>query len=80
MSAPEVSAKNRIIVEVDRGLCFGFADCVDSLPEVFALGEDNVALVLDPDAATTEEITEAAQNCPVDAIIVTGESGEQLYP
>jgi len=80
MSAPQVSAKNRIIVEVDRGLCFGFGDCVDTLPDVFALDDDNVAIVLDPDAAATDEITEAAQNCPVDAIIVTGDDGGQLYP
>ena len=80
MSAPDVSPKNRIVIEVDRALCFGFGDCVDSLPDVFDLDDDDKAIVIDPDAATTEDIAEAAQNCPVDAIIVTGESGEQLYP
>ena len=77
---PEVSTRNRIAIEVDRELCYGFGDCVDTLPDVFALDDDNVAVVLDPDAATTDEVTEAAQNCPVDAIIVTDEHGEQLYP
>jgi ferredoxin len=80
MSAPQVSVKNRIIVEVDRALCFGFGDCVDTLPEVFALDDEDVAIVLDPDAADVDHIIEAAMNCPVDAIIVTGETGEQLYP
>ena len=80
MSAPQVSAKNRIIVEVDRALCFGFGDCVDTLPDVFALDDDNKAIVLDPDAAGVDDIMEASQNCPVDAIIVTDEHGEQLYP
>ena len=80
MSAPEVSPKNRIIIEVDRALCFGFGDCVDSLPEVFALDDEGKATVIDPDAAATEDIAEAAQNCPVDAIIMTGEDGSQLYP
>ena len=80
MSAPQVSAKNRIIVEVDRALCFGFADCVDTLPDVFALDDEDVAIVLDPDAAPVDDITEAAMNCPVDAIIVTDEHGQQLYP
>jgi ferredoxin len=80
MSAPEVSQRNRIIVEVDRALCFGFGDCVDTLPDVFALDEENKAIVLDPDAASVEDIAEAAQNCPVDAIVVTDESGQQIYP
>ena len=80
MSTPQVSAKNRIIVEVDRALCFGFGDCVDTLPDVFALDDEDVAIVLDPDAADTDHIIEAAMNCPVDAIIVTDEHGEQLYP
>ena len=80
MSAPEVSALNRIIVEVDRALCFGFGDCVDTLPDVFALDDEDVAIVLDPDAAGVDHIIEAAMNCPVDAIIVTGEQGDQLYP
>jgi ferredoxin len=80
MDAPQVSAKNRIVVEVDRALCFGFGDCVDTLPDVFRLDEEDVAAVIDPDAASVDDIIEAAMNCPVDAIIVTDEHGQQLYP
>ena len=80
MAGSEVSPKNRIAVEVDRGLCFGFGDCVDTAPDVFALDDEDKAYVIDPDAATVDEIAEAAQNCPVDAIIVTDEQGNQLYP
>lgn len=76
----DVSARNRILVEVDRGLCFGFGDCVDSAPAVFALDHEDKAIVLDPDGASLDEITEAAQNCPVDAIIVSDEHGAQIYP
>ena len=76
----DVSSRNRISVEVDRTLCFGFGDCVDTAPAVFALDEENTAYVIDPDAADVDLILEAAQNCPVDAIIVTDEKGEQIYP
>jgi ferredoxin len=76
----QVSARNRAAIEVDRALCYGFGDCVDTLPEVFALDDQDTATVLDPDAAPLEDILEAAQNCPVDAIIVTDEDGQQLYP
>jgi ferredoxin len=77
---PEVSTRNRVAIEVDRALCYGFGDCVDSLPSVFALDDEDISIVLDPDAAPLGDILEAAQNCPVDAIIVTGEDGQQLYP
>ena len=77
---PEVSAKNRIAVDVDRALCYGFGDCVDTRPEVFALDDEETAIVLNVDAAPVDDIMEAAQNCPVDAIIILDEDGEQLYP
>jgi ferredoxin len=77
---PEVSSQNRVAIEVDRALCYGFGDCVDTVPAVFALDEEDTAIVLDPDAAPLDDIVEAAQNCPVDAIVITGEDGEQIYP
>jgi ferredoxin len=76
----EASAVNRIRIQVDRDLCYGFGDCVDSLPNVFALDDEDVAIVLDPDAAALDDILIASQNCPVDAIFVIAEDGEQLAP
>ena len=67
-------------IAVDRALCFGFGDCVDTAPRVFALDEQQIAFVLDPAGAPLELIAEAAQNCPVDAIMITDEHGQQLYP
>ncbi len=77
---PEVSSKNRVAIEVDRALCYGFGDCVDTVPAVFALDEEDTAIVLDPDAAPLVDVVEAAQNCPVDAIIIVDEDGQQIYP
>ena len=77
---PEVSSVNKVTIEVDRALCYGFGDCVDSLPDVFALDDEDTAIVLDQDAAPLDDIVEAAQNCPVDAIVITDEDGEQIYP
>ena len=67
-------------IEVDRTLCFGFGDCVETLPQVFALDEEEKAVVIAPAAAGLEDVIEASQNCPVDAIVVTGADGEQIYP
>ena len=77
--ADELSPKNRIRVEVDRSLCIGSGDCVETAPAVFELDEEEKARVIDPDGAPTELIVEAAGNCPVTAIFVFGEEGE-LYP
>jgi ferredoxin len=75
----ELSPRNRIHVEVDRGLCIGAADCVDTAPEVFELDEEDKARVIDPDGAPVEDVLEAAHGCPVSAIFVKGEAGD-LYP
>jgi ferredoxin len=80
-SGAALSKRNKFTIEVDRELCFGFGDCVDSAPDVFELDGENKSVVVDPDGADRDEIMLAAQDCPVDAIfIVDEESGEQLYP
>jgi ferredoxin len=75
----ELSPHNRIRINVDRALCIGSGDCVDTAPDVFQLDEDDKATVVDPDGASTDDILEAAQNCPVTAIFVAGENGD-LWP
>jgi ferredoxin len=76
---PELSPKNRIEVTVDRALCIGSGDCVDTAPNVFQLDEEDKAVVVDPDGASVDEVLEAASNCPVSAIFVVCEEGD-LYP
>ena len=76
---PELSRENRIGVTVDRAVCIGSGDCVDTAPDVFQLDEEDKAVVVDPDGADVDDIITAAGNCPVSAIFVTGEDGD-LYP
>ncbi len=76
---PELSPRNRIEITVDRALCIGSGDCVDTAPNVFQLDEEDKAVVVDPDGASVDEVIEAAGNCPVSAIFVVGEEGD-LYP
>ena len=76
---PELSPKNHIYIEVDRGLCIGSGDCVDTAPDVFELDPEEKAVVIDADGASVDDIVQAAANCPVSAITVVGEDGE-LYP
>ena len=75
----ELSPANRIEITVDRGLCIGSGDCVDSAPDVFQLDDEDKAVVVDPDGASVDDVITAAGNCPVSAILVAGEQGD-LYP
>lgn len=76
---PKLSAGNRIVVTVDRSLCIGSGDCVDTAPDVFQLDDEDKAVVVDPDGAPLDDILTAAGGCPVSAIFVIGEEGD-LYP
>lgn len=81
VQGPVRSQSNGVTIEVDRQLCYGFGDCVDSAPGVFELDEENISIVVDPEAADLDTLLMAAQDCPVDAIIITdAETGEQVYP
>ena len=74
-----LSPVNRIEITVDRALCIGSGDCVDTAPDVFQLDDEDKAIVVDPDAASVDDVIAAAGNCPVGAIFVVGEGGD-LYP
>jgi ferredoxin len=52
---------------VDADLCTGCELCVETVPDVFQM-EGDVATVTDPEGAGEEEIQEAIDNCPVEAI------------
>ena len=74
-----LSPVNRVEITVDRALCIGSGDCVDTAPDVFQLDSEDKAVVVDPDGASVDDVIEAARNCPVSAIFVAGEDGD-LYP
>jgi ferredoxin len=67
-------------VKVDKDLCTGIGNCAVIAPGVFKLDEKRKAVVLDPKAADKDTLVEAASNCPMEAITVIDDNGEQLYP
>lgn len=62
-----------IHVDVDRDLCIGSGTCIRLAPGAFALDEDEVSVVVDPDAAGISKLRLAAEACPTEAIRI-GES------
>ncbi|MEU8032668.1 ferredoxin [Streptomyces sp. NPDC049099] len=68
-------------VEVDRSLCIGSAQCLHQAPHAFRLDPARQSHPVDPDPDAAEPILEAAESCPVEAILITLlESGEPVFP
>ncbi len=67
-------------VKVDRSLCVGISNCVAVAPTVFQLDKDNKATVLDISSVDEDKIMSAAESCPVNAIIIEDDQGNQIYP
>lgn len=68
-------------VHVDRDLCIGAATCIAVAPLTFVLDGEAKAIILKTiDDESQEMILEAARACPVAAIIIKDEKGNQVYP
>lgn len=53
---------------VDKDVCISCNLCVDMVPDVFRLDDDDLAEVHDPNGASEEMIQEAIDSCPVTCI------------
>ncbi len=69
-----------LTVRIDRTLCVGFGDCVEVAPEVFDLDDDDVAIFINGNDFSRDQLIEACAVCPVDALIVWDEKGNQVVP
>ncbi|MBI4835811.1 MAG: ferredoxin [Candidatus Abawacabacteria bacterium] len=77
----------KYIIEIVRNKCISVANCVAIAPDVFALDEEQIAILLDADPKSNlytsddETILMSARSCPTQAIIVyDAETGQQLFP
>jgi ferredoxin len=68
-------------VEVDRSVCIGSSQCVNLAPNAFRLDAAMQSHPVDPETDANEKTLEAAEGCPVEAIMITllG-SGEPVFP
>jgi ferredoxin len=67
-------------VRIDRTLCVGFGDCVTAAPDAFVLDGDDGAVFRAPETVDRACLLRACASCPVDALTVWDESGEQIVP
>lgn len=56
-------------VVIDDSLCTGCGLCASSCPEVFEIGDDNLAHVIG-DSCADHDLKDIAQQCPVEAITI----------
>ncbi|MBN2442275.1 MAG: ferredoxin [Spirochaetales bacterium] len=57
-------------VRIDSEACTGCGLCVDSVPDVFTMGDDIAEVIkADVPANLEDDVTDAIDNCPVEAII-----------
>ena len=56
-------------VTVDDSLCTGCGLCASNCPDVFEIGDDNLAHVIGDDCGNCD-LNEIADQCPVSAITV----------
>lgn len=71
---------NGLRIQIDRSLCVGFGDCVDVAREAFDLDGEDIAVFKNPLGEEQEQLLDACQACPVDAITVWDSTGTQLAP
>jgi ferredoxin len=57
-------------VKVDKELCISCEVCVQTCPEVFAIGDDGKAEVIDDNGCNGCDCEDVADSCPTEAIIV----------
>jgi ferredoxin len=67
-------------IRIDRGLCVGFAECIEAAPEAFRLDGESVVVFTEPERVERERLVAACDACPVDALTVWDEDGAQIVP
>jgi len=67
-------------IRIDRGLCVGFADCIEAAPRAFTLDAEGIVVFTAPETVPRDELLAACEACPVDALTAWDEAGEQLAP
>lgn len=66
-------------IRIDPEVCMGSGNCQFWAPGVFDLGEDGIAVVVDPAGEPEEKVVLAARGCPTGAITVYRD-GEPIAP
>ena len=67
-------------IVVDRNKCQGIGACVSAAPDVFEVDREGKAVVINAGGGDDDTILQAAEACPLEAIVLIDENGVQVYP
>lgn len=67
-------------VKVLRDACISAGSCIAVSPTTFEFDSENKAKIIEKSEDTPENILMAAQSCPTKAIVITDETGKQVWP
>lgn len=67
-------------VEVDQDRCFSHGTCLDIAPQIFRWDEDSISQAGEIGENDEAIVWEAAECCPVLAIVLKDKQGNQIYP
>jgi len=59
-----------LVPKIDAEKCIGDAVCTAICPDVFEMGDDDKAHVINPNGCDLCDCEEAADSCPTEAIIL----------
>jgi ferredoxin len=81
VTSPEIERQvHGLVVMIERTLCVGFGDCVREGATAFVLDEEGIAVFSAPEAVSRDELLQACESCPVDALTVLDAKGQCLVP
>lgn len=71
-----------LTIRIDRSTCAAFRACIGIAPDAFELGDDQIVRFKEEtlDEVEASRLIEACKACPVQALTVIDEEGNQLIP
>jgi ferredoxin len=69
-----------LTVHIDRDTCIGSGNCVNVASDLFEIDDEGVAAFCEKPGADREKTLEACRICPVEALVVRDEDGQQIVP
>ncbi len=82
MSDTEEHQFGDLTVRIEREHCISTANCMRLAEDIFEFDEQDLCAFkkMLPDSPERERLLEACRVCPVDALIVIDQKGQQLVP
>jgi ferredoxin len=61
-----------LTIRIDRERCMGSGNCAFWAPATFDVGDDNVAVIIDPEGDDDDRLRKAIDACPTQALSIEG--------